>query len=45
MSLFLWIIVIFFAVVVLAVIVSPPSPEVTGNSRRKLPRSANRGGG
>lgn len=44
MSLFLWILLIFFAVVILAVAVSYPSPDATGGASRRLPRSANRGG-
>jgi hypothetical protein len=43
MTLLLWTIIIFLGVVILAVVVSPPSPEVPGD-RHKLPRSSNRGG-
>jgi hypothetical protein len=44
MSLFFWIVIIFFGVILLALLVSPPSPDAHGRTRGKLPRSANRGG-
>jgi hypothetical protein len=45
MSQLLWIVAIFFGVVLLALVVSEPSPSATRAGSRKLPRSANRGGG
>lgn len=45
MSEILWIFVVFFGVVLLALVVGGPSPDATRTGSRKLPRSANRGGG
>jgi hypothetical protein len=44
MSEFLWIVIIFFGVMLIAVLVSSPSPHARRERSRKLPRSANRGG-
>jgi hypothetical protein len=45
MTQFGWIVVIFLAVVALAVIIGTPSPEVPRRDPQRMRGSANRGGG